>query len=330
MRNLRWKSALHSGALVLPLGPLAVLRPRAGDNLAALGPARLVVRTGFKPDHDHFAAQGYAVAGDGPFAAVMVCLPRAKAEARAMVAEACALAPGGLVVVDGQKTDGIDAVFKECRARFACSDPFAKAHGKLFSFVGTPDLTDWAARLTMVEGGFVTLPGVFSADGPDRGSRLLAAALPDDLPAKVGDLGAGWGYLSRAILQRPGVKHLDVVEAEAVALACARQNLPDPRAAFHWADAITFRPDRLWGAVVMNPPFHAGRHADPDLGAGFIRAAQRSLAPDGVLYMVANRHLPYAAVLAPLFRKVVEIGGDTAFRLYRAEAPIRLRPGTKP
>jgi len=166
---------------------------------------------------------------------------------------------------------------------------------------------------------------VFSADGVDRGSALLAAALPAEMPAKVGDLGAGWGYLSRAVLARSGVKHLDVVEAELAALDCARANVADPRAAFHWADATTFRPDRLWGAVVMNPPFHQGRSADPGLGLAFLQAAQRSLAPDGSLWLVANRHLPYGPALSLLFRSVEDIGGDAAFRLTRATAPIRAR-----
>jgi len=320
MRDQRLALALNSGVLAWPGG--AVLRPRIGDDLSVLGP--VVVLTGFKPDHDHFANLGYAVTGQGPFAAVLVCLPRAKAEARAMIAEACALAQGGLVVVDGQKTDGIDAVLKDCRARVRCADPVSKAHGKLFHFSAGPEFADWVAVPAEVD-GFRTMPGVFSADGPDRGSMLLAQALPADLPAKVADLGAGWGYLGRAILQRPGVRHLDVVEAELTALDCARHNLPDPRCAFHWADATVFRPDRLWSAVVMNPPFHSGRDADPALGAAFIRAAHRYLAPDGVLYMVANRHLPYGNVLTPLFREVVELGGDGVFRVTRATAPIKPR-----
>lgn len=320
MREQRLELALNSGALVWPGG--AVLRPRIGDDLSALGP--VVVRTGFKPDHDHFAGAGHVVTGDGPFAAVLVCLPRAKAEARAMIAQACAMAPAGLVVVDGQKTDGVDAVLKDCRARVACEGPVSKAHGKLFQFRAGPEFADWAATPTDV-GGFATMPGVFSADGPDRGSVLLGQALPADLPARVADLGAGWGYLGRAILARPGVRHLDVVEAEMSALDCARHNLPDPRCVFHWADATTFRPERPWGAVVMNPPFHTGRNADPALGAAFIRSAQRNLAPDGVLYMVANRHLPYASVLAPLFREVADIGGDGAFRVTRAAGALRVR-----
>lgn len=320
--------ALTTGAWVLPAaGDIAVWRPMAGDDLSALPKSRVVVLTGFRPDYDHFAAQGYRMAGEGPFAAGLVCLPRAKAQARGMLALASAsVVPGGVIAVDGQKTDGVDAVFKECRAVLpGLADPLSKAHGKLFSLPAGGIPADWASARRQIDGGFMTEPGVFSADGIDRASALLAAALPQQLPAKVGDLGAGWGYLSRAVLARDGVKHLDVVEAEQAALHCARLNLPDPRAAFHWADATTFRPDRLWGAVVMNPPFHQGRTADPALGVAFLKAAHRGLAPDGTLWLVANRHLPYGPVLTSLFRSVEEIGDDAAFRVTRASAPLRAR-----
>lgn len=320
--------ALASGTWRLPAtGDIAVWRPVAGDDLSALPKDRVVVLTGFKPDHDHFAAQGFRMAGHGPFAAGLVCLPRAKAQAMGLLAQAsAAVVAGAVIAVDGQKTDGVDALYKACRAAMpGLADPLSKAHGKLFSFPAGGIPQDWTTPDSVIDGGFVTAPGVFSADAVDRGSALLVAALPADLPAKVGDLGAGWGYLSRAVLARPGVTHLDVVEAEAVALDCARANLPDPRAVFHWADATTFRPDRLWGAVVMNPPFHQGRLADPAVGMAFIQAAQRSLAPDGSLWLVANRHLPYAPLLSRLFRSVDDIGGDGAFRVTRATAPIRAR-----
>jgi 16S rRNA (guanine1207-N2)-methyltransferase len=141
----------------------------------------------------------------------------------------------------------------------------------------------------------------------------------------VVDLGAGWGYLARAVLTREGVAAVDLVEAEALALDCARRNVTDPRARFHWADALTFRPDRPADAVVCNPPFHAARAADPALGAAFIRAAAAMLSPAGTLWLVANRHLPYAPVLSESFREVEEIGGDGAFRLTRAARPVRAR-----
>jgi len=155
---------------------------------------------------------------------------------------------------------------------------------------------------------------------------LLEGLLPSKLGPKVADLGAGWGYLAHAVLARDGVKRLEVVEAEADALACARANIDDPRARFHWADATRFRPENLLECVVMNPPFHTGRDADPALGAAFISAAHRMLAPDGVLYLVANRHLPYDEVLNAAFLTVEQIGGDAVFRVIRANRPRRTRP----
>ena len=54
------------------------------------------------------------------------------------------------------------------------------------------------------------------------------------------------------------------------------------------------------------------------------------LARQGVLWMVANRHLPYDRSLSALFRDVQEIGGDAAFRLVRASHPLRDKQRGKP
>ncbi|MDO9525811.1 MAG: methyltransferase [Gemmobacter sp.] len=330
MRSVRISHALDTGALSLPeSGRIAVFRPRAGDDLSALPRDRVQIVTVFKPDHDAFAAQGYACVRkpDGAFAGALVCLPRAKAAALALIAQAMAAVPqGGQVIVDGQKTDGVDSVFKQCRAAgLTQGEALSKAHGKVFSIVAGPAPDGWAAVPQVVD-GFTTLPGVFSADGPDRGSVLLAQALPEKLGARVADLGAGWGYLTRAILERPGVTEVQLIEADSDALDCARLNITDPRARFHWADATRFHPDRAFDTVVMNPPFHTTRDADPGLGAAFIRAAAAMLSPGGSLWMVGNRHLPYERVLAETFREVEQIGGDSAFRLYRAARPLKIRP----
>ena len=328
-RDTRLAHALDTGALALPeTGSLVLFRARPEDGLASLPRARLTVVQGNKVVHDQLAGRGFTVAteaGEG-HAAAIVFLPRAKAEARALIAAACAaVVPGGLVVVDGFKTDGIDSLLKDLRARVALSEPVAKAHGKLAHFAATDRLSDWAAQPTRIEGDFVTRPGVFSADGPDPASVLLAGVLPDYLPGYTVDLGAGWGYLGRAVLARKGVKRLDLVEAEADALACARENCADPRVRFVWADATQFRADGHADHVVMNPPFHTTRKADPALGAEFIATAARILSPEGDLWMVANRHLPYDAVLRQHFREVEDLGGNGTFRLTHARRPVKRR-----
>ncbi|MFN4203288.1 MAG: class I SAM-dependent methyltransferase [Tabrizicola sp.] len=330
MRSARLSLALETGALTLPAsGRIAVYGPRRDDDLSMLPRDRLVALTGFKPDYDHFAAM-CSVTPAPPYAATIVCLPRSREAARALIARAAAeVAPGGWIAVDGQKTDGIDSALKDLGRRVDLSESLSKAHGKLATFPAGSDLSDWAARPAVVA-GFRTLPGIFSADGPDPASALLAATLPAKLGGKVADLGAGWGFLAAEILKRPGVKRLDLVEAEAVALDCARANITDPRARFHWADATVWRPETLLDAVVMNPPFHTGRAANPALGAAFIRAARRMLAPDGSLWLVANRHLPYDPVLADCFLEVREAAGDSRFRVIHATKPRRDPSRAKP
>lgn len=330
----RLNLALEGGGLDLPSeGRIAVLGPRAGMDLSALDRDRVDVIQRFRPDHDAFAAAGWNTApeppedAEGRYAAAIVVLPRARAEARDAVARAESLvARGGPVVVDGQKTDGADALLRALRARVAVAGPINKAHGKLFWFSAAGALSDWRAPPRQrVADGFVTAPGVFSADGPDAGSVLLARALPARMPAHLADLGAGWGWLAAAALTREGVEAIDLVEADHLALACARENVRDPRARFHWADATRWRPETPLGGIVMNPPFHGGRAADPSLGRAFIAAAAACLAPTGRLWLVANRHLPYEATLAETFAQTAETGGDARFKILEAARPRRAR-----
>ncbi|SLN40511.1 Ribosomal RNA small subunit methyltransferase C [Pseudoruegeria aquimaris] len=330
MQNARLSLALAAQEVQLPgEGRILCLRARAEDDLSALPKERLDIVQSFQPDHAALTARGFHLLdapAPTPYAAAIVFLPRSKPEAQLLIAQAVAATNGGLVLVDGQKTDGVDSLLKATRKLAGGPvSAFSKAHGKLFWFTGGGAFDDWAETRVASPEGFRTVPGVFSADRIDRGSALLAEALPAKLAGHVVDLGAGWGYLSRAILAREAVERLDLVEAERLALDCARANVADPRARFHWADATSFTPDSPCDVVVMNPPFHAGRAGDPALGQAFIDTAARILKPGGSLWMVANRHLPYEGRLATLFRDVTEAGGDSGFKIFYAQGPVRRR-----
>lgn len=321
----RLNYATAAGLALPSKGRIALVAPPAGAPLPPVDPQRCTIVQPVKPDHDLWRDRGLSVTAtlDGPYAASIVTLPRARDLAQDRIARAEAATPGGLVVVDGAKTDGVEAMIKALRLKLsdALHGPISKAHGKVAWFRATDALSDWILPdMSANAEGDMTAPGIFSADAADPGSRALAEALPARLPDRVADLGAGWGWLSREILSR-GVSELHLVEADLRALDCARANVDDPRAHFHWADATMWQPDTPLEAVVMNPPFHAGRKGDPSIGKAFIAAAARMLGPRGQLWMVANRHLPYEPALTAAFRDSTELGGDTRFKILHAARP---------
>lgn len=307
-------------AMARPAGRVAVLHPAVDADLSAFPDA--VVVSPLVTVCDAFDARGHEAYADLPdtgFDTILVCLTRSRAEAQGLIARAMAHA-GIRVVVDGQKTDGADAMLKALRKRIEVEGPISKAHGKIYWMSPGSDFSDWATAPALHPGGFWTAPGVFSADGVDPASALLVEALPEAMVGTVADLGAGWGFLSAHALARD-IDALHLVEAHDMALQCARHNVTDARAQFHWADATTWSPPKAVDAVIMNPPFHKARAAEPALGQAFIAAAARILAPHGALWMVANRHLPYEETLAQNFAKSVDLGGDNRFKLVRAERP---------
>lgn len=326
MLKTRLSLALSDGALALPqTGRVLIIGPTADHDLSALPKERVTLYCRQFTDYRHWQAKDYDTVStfpDGPFAAALICVPRAKPLAQAWIEAANTATSRGLVVVDGQKTDGIDSLFKALKKKAMMLGSLSKAHGKLIWFEQA-DTKDWTARDKVLDGMFTTRPGVFSADGIDKGSAVLSAAMPPDIKGRVADLGAGWGYLSHHILDRPGVTSLDLIEVDRVALDCAQLNITDARARFFWDDATDFKPDAPYDVVISNPPFHTGRAANLDLGRAFIRSAARMLKGSGRFVMVANRHLPYEDTLAEMFREVENLGGSPGFKLLSGAKPRR-------
>ena len=197
-------------------------------------------------------------------------------------------------------------------------------HAKVTPEWNQETLAEWrrlGERRILPDSHFTTEAGIFSADHIDPGSLLLAKHLPASLRGKTADLGAGWGYLTDATLKRcPGITSMDLFEADARALDCARINLAshEREIGYHWHDVTTGLPG-AYDTIVMNPPFHTGQATDVDLGRAFLRVAAKSLNRGGKLLLVANRQLPYEAELTALglsWRKVAE---DSVYKILSAE-----------
>ncbi len=239
------------------------------------------------------------------------------------------LEDGGALVVAMPNTTGAARFEKELAEVAGNIESVQKNKCRCFRALKTPGwnpatLEEWrqlGRRRLAGDSGFVITPGIFSSDGIDPGSALLAEHLPKNLRGAVADLGAGWGFLSHAVLEKnPGLKAVHLYESDSRALECARENLAGSTVPleFHWHDVTGGIPGK-YENVVMNPPFHSGHSTDISLGRAFLRAAADVLRTGGRLFMVANRQLPYEPELERLqliWRKVAE---DSVYKVIFAE-----------
>lgn len=238
------------------------------------------------------------------------------------------LEPGGMLVAALENGAGAGRFEKEIAVATGSVVSRQKHKCRVFGARKDPERPallpeNWreAGRRREIPGtAFLTEAGIFSAGRVDPGSRLLAEVLPDSLRGKVADLGAGWGFLTDAVLRRcPLAESVDLYESDARALDCARLNLAghERPLAFHWHDVTTGLPGR-YDAIVTNPPFHSGLATEVELGRDFLKAAAAALRPGGELWLVANRQLPYEAVLDACGFRRFAAGGDATYKLIRA------------
>jgi 16S rRNA (guanine1207-N2)-methyltransferase len=323
-----------------PFEAEALSSPRKGERVLFLGAepglrlphgfeAALHLVQGFRPYFRALQAMGFAVTAQpegNAFDAGLVLAGRHRGQNELRVAEALErVMPGGLIVVAGGKDDGIASLRKRIDELVPLDGHLPKYHGTAFWFRRPAD-ADAAEKLRaanpglLVDGRFHTAPGMFSFDKVDAGSRLLVDNLPGELRGSVADFCAGWGYLAGEVAKRfPDLSGLDLYEADFASLEAARGNLGGTAATgFFWIDLLVEAVERRYDAVVMNPPFHRGRAAEPEIGAAMVRVAAKALKPGGRLFMVANRQLPYEAALSAVFSSHTEIARDGMFKVFAA------------
>jgi 16S rRNA (guanine1207-N2)-methyltransferase len=270
---------------------------------------------------------GPAAEGEG-YDLAIVLAGRHRRQNELWIAEALTRTrPGGRVVVGGGKTDGIASLKKRVATLLPVAGAQSKYHGMVFWLERPHDAEAAIAALSpppgLVDGRFVTGAGMFSAEEVDPGSRLLADSLPEGLEGAAADFGAGWGYLSTRLAERDGIRSIDLYEASHAALEAAKTNMerlarPALACRYLWHDLLSEPVTGRYDVIVMNPPFHQGRAAEPDIGAKMIRTALGSLQRGGQLLMVANRGLPYEAVLREEASTFEDLARDDRYRVLRA------------
>ncbi len=320
---------LQTSAVRDPVLCIGLAEPLPGG--MDLGPVTYV--QGFRPDFLKLSRAGCDVLpelGDsGGYGMAFVRLGRNRGQNETWIAAAISrVRDGGFVVVSGGKTDGAASMRKRVAALGVETGHAARKHGIVFWLMADSRVYAVGDQLSpaetpRVDGRFVTAAGMFSHGRVDPGSSLLARFIPERGIGLAADFCAGWGYLSARLLERcPSVRELHLYEADYASLQAAKENLQNSgktEIAFFWRDLLGEQTGHSYDFIVMNPPFHTGRKAEPDIGRRLVEAASRSLHTRGRLLMVANRQLPYEAMLGACFARVERLCEESGYKVILAQ-----------
>ncbi|MCR3909631.1 16S rRNA (guanine(1207)-N(2))-methyltransferase RsmC [Aeromonas hydrophila] len=327
---LERNQALFVGKRLLVCGALEDDYPR---QLATLTHSLTVFTTDYCYYRSQQAALGDAILfdhqlGGAPrFDALLLLMPKAKAEAQYLLAMMTPLLEAGAeLFLAGENRGGINgadkllAPYGDKPVKRDSARRCSLYHGELSKPVEPFELDAWFGRYQCHAGDteltVLALPGVFSASELDLGSQMLLASLPA-MQGSLLDFGCGAGVIGSVLAKRNPELKVTMVDINALALESSRRTLAinglqgEVRASDVYSD-IQGKFDR----IVSNPPFHAGLKTFYAATETFLTKAPDHLQPQGSLTIVANAFLRYQPILETHFKRTEVISSDAKFKVY--------------
>ena len=163
-----------------------------------------------------------------------------------------------------------------------------------------------------------SLPGVFSQDGLDIGTRVLLSNLPKNLSDKVLDFGCGAGIISCFIGKRYPNISLSLIDVSALALSSAERTL-----ALNGLTGLVFPSDSLseltekYQHIVSNPPFHQGVKTNYLATEVFLKNIKNHIKKNGSVTIVANSFLRYQEIMDKAISKSRTLAKESGFTIYQ-------------
>ncbi|MFM5521445.1 16S rRNA (guanine(1207)-N(2))-methyltransferase RsmC [Aeromonas jandaei] len=327
---LERNQALFVGKRLLVCGALEDDYPR---QLATLAQSLTVFTTDYCYYRSQLAALGEAIlfdhqlGGTPRFDALLLLMPKAKAEAQYLLAMMTPLLEAGAdLFLAGENRGGINgadkllAPYGDMPIKRDSARRCSLYHGELCKPVAPFDLDSWFGRYQCKAGDteltVLALPGVFSAAELDLGSQMLLATVPA-MKGSLLDFGCGAGVIGSVLAKRNPELKVTMVDINALALESSRRTLAinDLQGEVHASDVysdITGSFDQ----IVSNPPFHAGLKTFYAATETFLARAPEFLRPHGSLTIVANAFLRYQPILEAHFKRTEVSNSDAKFKVY--------------
>lgn len=334
-------SGLPSGSRVLVIndnfGSLACALAQGGYQVSSWSDSLLAERALWgNAEHNGLAAEGIRFIDsqrlpEGPVDQVLLRIPKSLALLEDQLSRLRPLLSTQAVVTAGAMLKHLPPSAGDLLARYVGSyrASLAWKKARLLSArmdttlaPGTPQLS---SRYALGDTGceLLNLPGVFSRERLDPGTRVLLPCIPQATEAlRVVDLGCGNGALGiQAALNNP-LAELTFIDESHAAVASAAQNFAAAcagrEARFVVADGLLDAEPGSADLVLCNPPFHQQQVIGDEIAMRLFQQSRRALAQGGELWVVGNRHLGYHVKLRRFFKEVEQLGGNSKFVVLRA------------
>lgn len=268
---------------------------------------------------------------------LVIFLPKARSELEMRLALARSMASDqAQVILVGEKKEGIAGAIKQLKAIAPQAAKIDSArHCQVWcaeAMEPAPEfrVQDWLAWSSAECAGasveVAGLPGIFSQDGLDKGTRVLLETLAEqpvradrllDFACGAGVIGA-WIQAWQTAQGAPPTR-VDGVDVQSQAVICARETYRRNNAAgsIYASDGLA-EIDGRWQGIISNPPFHTGVKTDTSMTERFLQDVRRHLQPGGELRLVANSFLPYESLIKRYIGRAERLREDGRFTVYRA------------
>lgn len=236
----------------------------------------------------------------------------------ALQAAAHALKAGGRFYVTGAKERGILSMARHIEELFGNVETLLISKGQRVL------LAHKKAAMAVGETERQILR-VFADNKLDEGTHHLLEALEVRSSDEALDIGCGAGLVGLHMARLASEGNVTMVDVSLAAVDATRQAIKESsltNVRVLPSDGAQAVLKQRFDLVATNPPFHQGGIQTTAIAERFIREAAQVLRPQGRFYLVANRFLKYEHSLQACFQRVVEVGGDTRYKVLRAAKPL--------
>lgn len=277
----------------------------------------------------HFYDDVFPPAGQD-FDTALLIVPKGREFARALLWSATqALKTGGELYVNGPKKGGAQTMIKDATALLGDCQvlDYKKSHRIARSIKqDNPNYPqEWGAIPTDMQWRTLdtplgnvevaTMPGVFSWDALDDGTRFLLEYLSIRGDQSVLDMGCGNGVIG-TLLARSAEQVL-MVDDNLLAVRSAQETLAHSglsNAAVRPSDVYS-EVDQTFDRIISNPPFHEKFNVQANVAHRIVRDAPQYLKPGGELWIVANEFLKYEPLFAEAFTQWGVVAQNNRYKI---------------